>query len=211
MRRAHRQRGVREAGGFTLVELALTLVILAVATAIVLPVLSAMSSASTARASAGKLANFLNKRIAASISGGGPCDIILSTPSTVLVVIPALSESEASVAAATVLGRYQLSSSTGTSAATVDTQREPAETLVLEDTTIEGLYVRSAATGEASDVLAIRPGGRCDDALFVLSCSGRTVSVNVRGLAGRARVYDSVPEYLAASFEVSDETGRASR
>jgi prepilin-type N-terminal cleavage/methylation domain-containing protein len=205
--------------GFTLVELVAVMTIMALALALVLPVLSGLSSGNTTRAAAGKLANLLNRRIAMARSGGGPMEFALSGESKVIAVIPEEAGSGTSAPASngivgdsktlgsganSVLGHDILSPSPATAQNTDLSEDNAVEVLDLGDVKIDALYVKTAVTGETKDTLCVTPGA-CDEGLFVLSSGSSKACVSVRGLAGRARVYDSVPTYLAEFFEVPQD------
>jgi len=191
--------------GFTLVEMAAALTIIAVVAALVLPVLSGLSSASSAKAAAGKIANLVNHRIAIARSGGGPSTIALAGDSKVVAVIPEeLSVAADEAGANNVLGRNLLNDAMAKTNAAASVDEETAvESVDLGGVTIESLYVKAASTGEPKDTLSVLSGGACDDALFVISAGGQRSCVSVRGLAGRARAYDTIPAYLANAFEVT--------
>ena len=176
--------------------------IMALGLGLVLPVFSALSANSEMRATAGKLANLINRRIAMARSGGGPTEVALSGDSKVIAVIPEeISASSAGSGADSVLGHDILSASP-TNARTTDLSEDnAAEILDLGGIKVEGLYVKTAGTGEDKDTLSVSAGA-CDDGLFVLSSGNGKTYVSVRGLAGRARVYDTMPAFLTVYFEV---------
>lgn len=193
----------RRSGGFSLLEMLAVLTILALATAISLPVIGALSRSSRAEGAAGDIANLVNRRAAAARAGGGPCEIALAGPSTVAVVVESEAEEEAAAAEGnTVLGRSLLSRAPASAAATEDAG-QAVEALGFDGVTLDALHVRDALTGEARESLRVAPDGTCDDALFAVTGGGATTWVSVRGAAGRARVYDRLPPCLAERFEVS--------
>jgi len=197
------------AAGYTLVEMMAVLAILALAAALAVPVFSSMSSTSAARAAAGEIANFVNRRAALARSGGGPSEIVVSGDASIIALVPEEVSASAAPGANTVLGHNLLAPAAQGSTKAAPGEEEAAEVLQLDGVRIEQLYARSASTGEAKDTLAVLSSGACDDALFALSCGGTKVWVSVRGLSGRARVYDAIPPYLAAYFGVpQDETAR---
>jgi prepilin-type N-terminal cleavage/methylation domain-containing protein len=208
--KAQRTQASRAArSGFTLVEMTAVVMIAALAAALALPVLSALSSKSAARAAAGKVANLVNRRAALARSGGGPSEIVISGDSRLMVVIAEEKNTTAVTGANSVLGHNLLSSPAPANAKQTLSEEDASEVLDLGDAKIEKLYVKAAATGEDKETLSVMSNGACDEALFVLSCADRDVFVSVRGLSGRARVYDALPAYLATYFEVPrDETAR---
>lgn len=209
MPRPRRNSAIR--AGFTLVEMIAVLAILAIAAGLAVPMFASMSSSSAVRSGAGKVANLVNRRIALARSGGGPSEITLSGDSKVIVVIPEEMEaSSATSGANSVLGHDLLKP-----VATQNTRPEVSEDEAIEIADLDGvrvdaLYVKAGATGENKDTLAISAGGVCDEALFMLSDGDARACVSVRGLSGRARVYETVPSYLAGYFEVPlDDAARA--
>jgi len=188
------------------------LAIVALAAAIAVPVFSAMTSASAVHSAAGKVANFVNKRAALARSGGGPCEILAPQASRIAARTPEEASPEAAgEGAKTILGQSVLDVRSMTAKASPEAAGDEdfTEVMDLGDVTVDTLYVKASATGEVKDTLSVWPGGACDDALFVLSRGDAKAYVNVRGLTGRARVYDVLPSYLAGFFGVPvDETAR---
>jgi prepilin-type N-terminal cleavage/methylation domain-containing protein len=209
MKNRKRQRNGASPAGFTLLEMVTALGIIALAAALVTPVLSALSSGSAVHRAAGQVANFVNERVAVARAGGGPSEIAVTGASTVIAATPEEPRADAAGSGGITSNQVLPSARRSAAASRTPSEENAAATLALDGATVETLYAKALSTGEAKDTIAVSPSGTCDDGLFVVSSGGAKAYVNVRGLSGRARVYDSLPAYLAAYYGVNgNETPR---